>query len=91
MPFVKADLEKEKDELNKLIFENEDAKRAYEEFQTRIALQQRLVQMRKAEHMIQSDVANASGISQQAVSQMEKGAGANISSLEEPSKNGALS
>ena len=81
MAFVKADLEKEREELNKLISENEDAKRAYEEFQARIALQQQLVQMRKAEHMTQSDVANAAGISQQAVSRIEKGGGATISSL----------
>ena len=81
MAFVKADLEKEREELNKLVSENEDARRAYEEFQARIALQQQLVQMRKAEHMTQSDVANAAGISQQAVSRIEKGAGATISSL----------
>ena len=81
MAFVKADLEKEREDLNKLVSENEDARRAYEEFQARIALQQQLVQMRKAEHMTQSDVANAAGISQQAVSRIEKGAGATISSL----------
>ena len=81
MAFVKADLEKEREELNKLVSENEGARRAYEEFQARIALQQQLVQMRKAEHMTQSDVANAAGISQQAVSRIEKGGGATISSL----------
>ena len=70
MAFVKADLEKEREELNKLVSENEDARRAYEEFQARISLQQQLVQMRKAEHMTQSDVANAAGISQQAVSRI---------------------
>lgn len=81
MAFVKADLEKEREELKKLVSENEDARRAYEEFQAKIALQQQLVQMRKAEHMTQSDVATAAGISQQAVSRIEKGAGATISSL----------
>ena len=81
MAFVKADLEKEREELNKLVSENEDARRAYEEFQARISLQQQLVQMRKAEHMTQSDVANAAGLSQQAVSRRDKGAGATISSL----------
>ena len=80
MAFIKADLEKEREELNKLISENEDARRAYEEFQAKIALQQQLIQMRKAEHMTQSDVASAAGISQQAVSRIEKGAGATINS-----------
>ena len=59
MSFVKADLEKEREELNKLISENEDARRAYEEFQAKIALQQQLIQMRKAEHMAISRVENA--------------------------------
>lgn len=81
MAFVKADLEKEREELNKLVSENEDAKRAYEEFQARIALQQQLIQMRKAENMTQTDVANATGLSQQAVSRIEKGAGATVGSL----------
>ena len=81
MAFVKADLEKEREELNKLVSENEDARKAYVEFQARIALQQQLVQMRKAEHMTQSDVASVAGISQQAVSRIEKGSGATISSL----------
>lgn len=67
--------------MNKLVSEEESARKAYEEFQARIALQQQLVQMRKAEHMTQSDVAHAAGLSQQAVSRIEKGAGATIYSL----------
>ena len=81
MAFVKADLDKEKNELNKLVSEEESARKAYEEFQARIALHQQLVQMRKAEHMTQSDVAHAAGLSQRAVSRIEKGAGATINSL----------
>ncbi len=81
MAFILADLDKEKEELNRLIAENEDARKAHEEFQARIALQQQLVQMRKAENMTQTDVANATGLSQQAVSRIERGAGATISSL----------
>jgi DNA-directed RNA polymerase specialized sigma subunit len=81
MAFVKADLVQEREQLNKLVSENEDARRAYEEFHARIALQQQLVQMRKAENMTQTDVAKASGLSQQAVSRIEKGAGATIASL----------
>jgi len=38
MFFTKADLEKEKDELNRLISEDEDARKAHQEFQARIAL-----------------------------------------------------
>lgn len=81
MAFVKADLDREQEELTKLVNENEDARKAYEEFQTKIALQQQLIKMRKAENMTQTDVAIASGLSQQAVSRIEKGTGATINSL----------
>ena len=81
MPFVKADLDREKTELDRLLIESEEARKAHEEFQARIALQQKLIQMRKAENMTQADVAKASGLSQQAVSRIEKGAGATINSL----------
>ena len=81
MAFVKADPNKEKEKLNILTAESEEARKAHEAFQARIALQQKLVQTRKAEKMTQSDVANASGLSQQAVSRIEKGAGATIGSL----------
>ena len=81
MSFVKADLNKEKAEIEKLIAESDEAKKAYEEFQARIVLQEQLVRMRKAENMTQTDVAKAAGISQQAVSRIERGTGATISSL----------
>lgn len=81
MTFIKADLNKEREELNSLIAESEEARKAHEEFQARIALQQKLIEMRKAENMTQADVAKASGLSQQAVSRIEKGAGATINSL----------
>lgn len=81
MPFVKADLDREKTELDRLLIESEEARKAHEEFQARIALQQKLIQMRKAENMTQADVAKAAGLSQQAVSRIEKGTGATIGSL----------
>ena len=81
MAFVKADLYKEKEELKKLVLENADAKRAYEEFQARIELQQKLIQMRKSENMTQTELANATGLTQQAISRIEKGTGATVGSL----------
>ena len=81
MSFVKADLKKEKEELSRLLAESKEARKAYEEFQAKIALQQQLVQIRKTENLTQSDVANAAGLSQQAVSRIEKGTGATINSL----------
>lgn len=81
MAFTKADISKEKDSLEKLIKENDEACKEYEEFLARIDLQRKLIETRKAERMTQKDVANASGLSQQAVSRIEKGSGATVSSL----------
>ena len=41
MAFIKADLDKEREELNQLIEESEEARKAHEEFQTRIGLQKK--------------------------------------------------
>ena len=81
MAFIKADIDKEKRELEQLVESDEGARKAYEDFQTRIALQRQLVSKRKSENMTQADVARASGLSQQAVSRIEKGSGATINSL----------
>ena len=73
MTFIKADLNKEREELDSLIVESEEARKAHEEFQARIALQQKLIEMRKAENMTQADVAAALHCSQQAYSNYELG------------------
>ena len=41
MVFIKADLEKEREELNQLISGDEDARKAHQEFQARVALRER--------------------------------------------------
>ena len=81
MSFKKADRKKEKEALEKLVSTDAEAKRAYEEFHARIELQKQLVELRKSENLTQQDVAQASGLSQQAVSRLETGTGATISSL----------
>ena len=81
MAFIKADLDREKEELDRLIADSLEAERAHEEFTARIALQESLIGIRKAENMTQADVAKAAGLSQQAVSRIEKGKGATINSL----------
>ena len=81
MAFTKANISKEKETLEKLIKEDAAARKEYEEFQARIDLQRKLIETRKAESMTQKDLANASGLSQQAVSRIEKGSGTTVSSL----------
>ena len=81
MAFTKANISKEKKELEQLIASNEDARKTYDDFQARIKLQKELIAMRKAENLTQSDVAKVTGLSQQAVSRIEIGTGATINSL----------
>lgn len=81
MAFTKANISKEKKELEQLIASSEDARKTYDDFQARINLQKELIAMRKAENLTQADVAKATGLSQQAVSRIEKGSGATINSL----------
>ncbi|MCR4625174.1 MAG: helix-turn-helix domain-containing protein [Lachnospiraceae bacterium] len=81
MPFTKANISKEKQELEQLIASNEESRKTYDDFQARINLQKELIAMRKAENLTQADVAKATGLSQQAVSRIEKGTGATINSL----------
>ena len=81
MAFTKANISKEKKELEQLISSSEEARKTYDDFQARINLQKELIAMRKAENLTQSDVAKATGLSQQAVSRIEKGTGATINSL----------
>ena len=81
MAFVKSNSNKEKQELERLISSDEKAKRTHEEFQARIALQEQLIKIRKAEHMTQTDAAVAAGLSVEEVDRIEKGSDATISSL----------
>ena len=81
MAFVKSNSNKEKQELERLISSDEKAKRTHEEFQARIALQEQLIKIRKAEHMTQTDAAVAAGLSVEEVRRIEKGSDATISSL----------
>ena len=81
MAFIEADISSEREELRELIKTDITARRAYEEFQARIALQHSLAEMRKARNMTQGDVAMACGLSQQAVSRIEKCSGTTVTSL----------
>lgn len=81
MSFTKANISKEKKELEQLISSSEEARITYDDFQAGINLQKELIALRKSEKLTQSDVAKATGLSQQAVSRIEKGTGATINTL----------
>lgn len=50
MSLVKADLNREKEDLIRLVNESEDSRKAYEEFHAKIALHQQLILIRKLEN-----------------------------------------
>ena len=77
MPFVKADIKTERNKMNKLINNNLKAKIAAENFDKQIAFQKELVKARRSSNLTQKDVSEKSGLSQQAVSRIEKGQGWN--------------
>ena len=59
MPFEKADLNREKEDLLRLVNKNEDVRKVFEDFQTQIAIKEhQLIQMQKAENLPQNDVEN---------------------------------
>ncbi|WP_295164672.1 helix-turn-helix domain-containing protein [Selenomonas sp. F0473] len=81
MAFVKSDAAAEARLLHRLIREHPEAKRAHDEFIRQIELQRMLIEARKAEHLTQEDVAQKSGLTQQAVSRMERGDGMTMTSF----------
>lgn len=81
MSFKKADMQAEREELERLVNNSEEARSAYKEFMTQIDLQRELVALRKSENMTQKDLAVESGLTQQAISRIECGSGATINSL----------
>jgi len=81
MSFKKADMQAEREELERLVNNSEEARSAYKEFMTQIDLQRELVALRKNENMTQKDLAVESGLTQQAISRIECGSGATINSL----------
>lgn len=81
MGVIKVDMTQEKKKLQELIANDKAARKAYDEFQAKVAFQEQLIQMRKSENMTQTDVAHVSGLTQQAVSRIEKGQGLSLNSL----------
>lgn len=78
---IKVDMAQEKKKLEKLIATSDEARKVYDELQAKVAFQEQLIQMRKSENMTQTDVAHISGLTQQAVSRIEKGQGLSFNSL----------
>ena len=81
MAFTKVDIQDEKKELEELINNSEQANSSYNEFMTQVKLQKELIDLRKSNNMTQNDLAVETGLSQQAISRIERGSGATVNSL----------
>ena len=78
---VKADMEAEKKELQDLIETNPECRRKHEAFRAEMDFKQKLIDIRKANAMTQQEISEASGLSQQAVSRLERGSGATLETV----------
>ncbi len=77
----KRDSAREKKIIEDLISEDEELRRQHEVFKAEMAFKQELINARKAESLTQKDISLKTGLSQQAVSRMEKGAGGTIETI----------
>ena len=79
--FVKSDGEEEKRIMEEMMENNEELRRQHELFKAEMAFKQELINARKSQSLTQKDISRLTGLSQQAVSRMEKGAGGTIETI----------
>ena len=78
---IEADLVQEKKELEQLIEANPEVRRQHELFRAEMDFKQQLIDIRKENELTQKEVSKASGLTQQAVSRLERGQGATIETV----------
>ena len=79
--FIKSDKNKEQEIINELISSDESLKLQHELLEAEMKFKQTLIEARMAEQLTQNDVSSRSGLSQQAVSRLEKGKGATMDTI----------
>ncbi len=77
---VKSDAAKEAEIIEELITDDE-LRKQHELFEAEMAFKQELINARKAESLTQKDISRMTGLSQQAISRMEKGASGTIETI----------
>jgi len=77
----KRNVELENEILNKIVDENPEIKKEHELFLEEMKFKQQLLEARRAQEMTQKEISEISGLSQQAVSRLEKGKGATIETV----------
>ena len=78
---VKSNVDVERKIINQLIAEDETLRKQHELFEAEMSFKQELINARKRCKLTQKDVSEKSGLSQQAVSRLEKGAGGTVETI----------
>lgn len=78
---VKSDPAREKEIVAALIEEDAELKQKHFLFKEEMRFKQELIDARKANKFTQKDISERSGLSQQAVSRLEKGAGGTVETI----------
>ena len=71
MPFTERDSKKEKQRLKELVENSEEARQAYEEFNTFYEFRMSLIKARKESKITQKQLSDKTGLSQQYISRIE--------------------
>lgn len=78
---VKSDSRQEQDMIDDLVLQDVELKKQHEIFLAEMEFKQLLIQTRKEKNMTQQQVSEKSGLSQQAVSRLEKGSGGTLDTV----------
>ena len=79
--FILSDPEKERKEIEELIASDEELRKQHELFLAEMEFKQALIDARKENNLTQKDISKLSGMSQQAVSRLERKGGGTIETL----------
>lgn len=71
MPFTKIDIQKEDSEFRKML-EDPERRKQYDLFEKEYELKKMLTEARKQEHITQQELSSRTGLSQQAISRIER-------------------
>ena len=78
---VKSDGAREEKIVQNLIADDEKLRRQHEIFEAEMEFKQKLIETRKSESLTQKDLSRMTGLSQQAVSRLEKGASGTLETI----------
>jgi DNA-binding XRE family transcriptional regulator len=79
--FVKSDRKKEERIIDELVLSDPQLKLQHELFLEEMRFKEVLIEARLKEQLTQADISSRSGLSQQAVSRLERGNGANLDTI----------